>query len=236
VRLTSAKQTKKIYVHLEKGMYHILVADDHPLFCSAILEVIKRHYPNVVVNLAQNLDETIRYLEQNLDTDLLLLDIHMPGSQDLFGLILIREKFPSIPVAIISGTDKMSIINRAIGHGASGFIPKSCTPQEIHHAIDTILSGNRWVPEAIRNQIKPIDEEEKSLAAKIATLTPQQYRVLCYLREGWLNKQIGYEMGLTEATIKAHITAIFRKLGISNRTQTVISLHKLSLNELSFSY
>jgi len=86
------------------------------------------------------------------------------------------------------------------------------------------------VPEEFRNNLTPVDSEEKDLAAKIATLTPQQYRVLCYLREGWLNKQIGYELGITEATIKAHITAIFRKLGISNRTQAVIMLSKMSLN------
>jgi DNA-binding NarL/FixJ family response regulator len=213
-------------------MYHFQVADDHPLFRNAILEVIKQHYPNAVVNTSCNLDGTIRDLEHNPDTDLLLLDIHMPGSQDLFGLIMVREKFPAIPVVIISATDKYSTINRAIGHGACGYIPKSCGPQDIYQAIDSILNGNRWVPEEVRNNLRPIDTEEKELAAKVATLTPQQYRVLCYLREGWLNKQIGYEMGLTEATIKAHITAIFRKLGITNRTQTVISLNKLSLDDL----
>jgi DNA-binding NarL/FixJ family response regulator len=213
-------------------MYHFQVADDHPLFRNAILEVIKHHYSDSVVNTSCNLDGTIRDLEQNPDTDLLLLDIHMPGSQDLFGLIMVREKFPTIPVVIISATDKYSTINRAIGHGACGYIPKSCGPQEIYQALDSILKGNRWVPEEVRNNLRPIDNEEKELAAKVATLTPQQYRVLCYLREGWLNKQIGYEMGLTEATIKAHITAIFRKLGITNRTQTVISLNKLSLDDL----
>ena len=213
-------------------MYHFQVADDHPLFRNAILEVIKNHYPNSVVNASCNLDGTIRDLEHNPDTDLLLLDIHMPGSQDLFGLIMVREKFPAIPVVIISAIDNHNTINRAIGHGACGYIPKSCSSQDIYQALDSILNGNRWVPEEVRNNLRPIDSEEKELAAKVATLTPQQYRVLCYLREGWLNKQIGYEMGLTEATIKAHITAIFRKLGITNRTQTVISLNKLSLDDL----
>jgi DNA-binding NarL/FixJ family response regulator len=94
-----------------------------------------------------------------------------------------------------------------------------------------MLNGDRWVPDDLRNSLTPVDSEEKDLAAKIATLTPQQYRVLCYLREGWLNKQIGYELGITEATIKAHITAIFRKLGISNRTQAVIMLSRMSLKD-----
>ena len=214
-------------------MYHFHVADDHPLFRNAILEVIKRHYPDSVVGESMDLDSTITSLEKNNETDLLLLDLHMPGSQDLFGLILVREKFPSIPVTIISADEDSNTISRAMGHGASGYIPKSCSPQLIQQAISAILDGGRWVPEDFRNSLTPVNDEEKDLAAKIATLTPQQFRVLCYLREGWLNKQIGYEMGITEATIKAHITAIFRKLGISNRTQAVIMLSKMSLNESS---
>jgi len=212
-------------------MYHFHVADDHPLFRNAILEVIKRHYPDALVGQSMDLDSTIRDLEKNDETDLLLLDLHMPGSQDLFGLIMVREKFPSIPVAIISADEDADTINRAMGHGACGYIPKSCSPQVIHDAILTMLSGDRWVPEHLRNSLTPVDSEEKDMAAKIATLTPQQYRVLCYLREGWLNKQIGYELGITEATIKAHITAIFRKLGISNRTQAVVMLSKMSLKD-----
>jgi len=211
-------------------MYHFHVADDHPLFRNAILGVIKTHYPDSLVSQSMNLDDTIRDLEKNDETDLLLLDLHMPGSTDLFGLIMVREKFPSIPVAIISAAEEPSTVSRAMGHGASGYIPKSCSPQQIQLAIGAILDGNRWVPKDFESCLTPLDNEEKDLAAKLATLTPQQYRVLCFLREGWLNKQIGFEMGVTEATIKAHITAIFRKLGISNRTQAAIMLGKLSLD------
>ena len=210
-------------------MYRFQVADDHPLFRNALLEVIKQNYPDSIVGQSMDLDGTMRDLEQNNETDLLLLDLHMPGSQDLFGLITVREKFSDIPVAIISADEDVSTISRAMGHGASGYIPKSCSPQVIHQAINSLLDGNRWVPENYRVSLKPVTSEEKDLAAKIATLTPQQYRVLCYLREGWLNKQIGYELGVTEATIKAHITAIFRKLGTTNRTQAVIMLSKMSL-------
>lgn len=212
-------------------MFHFHVADDHPLFRNAMLEVIKQNYPDSSVKESVDLDSTIRDLELNDETDLLLLDLRMPGSQDLFGLIMVREKFPSIPVAIISAIEELDTINRAIGHGACGYIPKSCSPQTIYSAIDEMLHGGRWIPEEFRGSITPVDTEEKDLAAKIATLTPQQYKVLCYLREGWLNKQIGFEMGVTEATIKAHISGIFRKLGISNRTQAVIMLSKMSLSD-----
>ena len=212
-------------------MYHFHVADDHPLFRDAILKVIKQHYPDAIVVESTDLDSTITDLELNSETDLLLLDLHMPGSQDLFGLIMVREQFPSIPVAIISADDELDTINRAMGHGACGYIPKSCSPQVIFNAISTMLDGELWVPDTIRGNLTPVGNEEKSLAAKIATLTPQQYRVIYYLREGWLNKQIGYELGITEATIKAHLTAIFRKLGISNRTQAVAMLSKMSLKK-----
>lgn len=212
-------------------MHHIHVADDHPLFRGAILSVIEREYPDSIVQQSKDLDSTLAALKKNTNTDLLLLDLNMPGSQDLFGLILVREQFPSIPVAIISATDTPSTVSRAMAHGACGYIPKSCSPQQIHEAIGSMLEGNRWVPENYIDALSPIDDEEKDLAAKIATLTPQQYKVLCYLREGWLNKQIGFEMGVTEATIKAHTSAIFRKLDISNRTQAVIILSKMSLED-----
>jgi len=216
-------------------MYHFHVADDHPLFRDAILKVIKQHYPDSEVVESMDLDSTINELELHSETDLLLLDLHMPGSQDLFGLIMVREKFPSIPVAIISADDELDTVSRAMGHGACGYIPKSCSPQTIYGAISAMLEGERWVPEEIRDNLTPIDNEEKNLAAKIATLTPQQYRVIYFLREGWLNKQIGYELGVTEATIKAHLTAIFRKLGISNRTQAVAMLSRMSLKKHSAS-
>ncbi len=212
-------------------MYHFHIADDHPLFRNALLEVINQHFDNAVISESSDLETTIKALENDTDIDLLLLDLHMPGSQDLYGLITVREKFPSIPVAVISANENSSIINRAMGHGASGYIPKSSSVDILHQAIKTVTDGERWLPPHITLQVSPITDEEKSLAAKIATLTPQQYRVLCYLREGWLNKQIGFELGVTEATIKAHITAIFRKLGVSNRTQAVIMLSHLSIEQ-----
>ncbi|ACR13507.1 response regulator transcription factor [Teredinibacter turnerae] len=205
-------------------MYNFHIADDHPLFRNAILGVIKSNYPDSVVSQSISLESTIQELEKNDETDLLLLDLHMPGCKDLFGLIMVREKFPSIPVAIISAVEEPNTISRAMGHGACGYIPKSCSPQKIQSAIQSMLEGNHWVPDEFTHTLTPVANEERDLAAKIATLTPQQYRVLCLLREGWLNKQIGFEMGVTEATVKAHITAIFRKLGISNRTQAVIMM------------
>lgn len=212
-------------------MYHFHIADDHPLFRNALLGIINTHFSDAEVTQSSDLDTTLSALDEQPDLDLLLLDLHMPGSQDLFGLVTVREKYSSIPVVVVSARDDLETISRSIGHGASAYIPKSATPAMIEEAIRAVTDGERWVPEYARQGLRRIDDEEMTLASKIASLTPQQYKVLCFLREGWLNKQIGYEIGVTEATVKAHITAIFKKLGVSNRTQAVISLSKLSLDE-----
>lgn len=214
-------------------MYHFHIADDHPLFRSALLEIINAHSEDVKITESSDLETTLAAIAENPELDLLLLDLHMPGSQDLFGLVAVREKFPSVPVAVVSARDDLETISRSIGHGASAYIPKSASPKTIFEALQSVTEGEKWVPEEVRNRLRRVNEEEVDLATKIASLTPQQYKVLCFLREGWLNKQIGYEIGVTEATVKAHITAIFKKLGVSNRTQAVIVLSKLSLDESS---
>ncbi|GLS26373.1 response regulator transcription factor [Marinibactrum halimedae] len=211
-------------------MYHFHIADDHPLFRAALEQVISSRFPEATISQSYDLDKTLSALESDADIDLLLLDLHMPGSDDLYGLVNIRERFPGIPVVIVSAHEEQSMVNRAMGHGALGYITKSLNQNSMGSAIDALLAGDTWVPEKYRASLRPVSTEEKALAAKIASLTPQQYRVLCYLKEGWLNKQIGYELGVTEATIKAHITSIFRKLGVSNRTQAVIELNRIALH------
>ncbi len=215
----------------EGSMYHFHIADDHPLFRTALMQIIAKHYPESQISQSNDLDDTLTAIDKEDDIDVLLLDLHMPGSQDLFGLVKIRERFPSIPVAIVSASEEQTLVNRALGHGALGYITKSLPPEEMYKALDAILAGDKWVPESYRAHLHPVSEEERSLANRIASLTPQQYKVLCLLKEGWLNKQIGYELGVTEATIKAHITSIFRKLGVSNRTQAVIELNKMTLDD-----
>lgn len=216
-------------------MYHIHIADDHPLFRSALLDVIHQHFSQSTISESSDLGSTLQALNNDTDIDLLLLDLQMPGSQNLYGLIAIREKYPTVPVVIVSASDDKETINRAMGHGASGYIPKSLSADTLNKAIQAVAEGEQWIPAFMENQLTEITQDEKSLAARISTLTPQQYRVLCYVREGWLNKQIGFEIGITEATVKAHITAIFRKLGVTNRTQAVIELSKMSLNDVTTS-
>lgn len=214
-----------------QSQYHFHIADDHPLFRVALTQVIKTKYPDSRITQSQDLENTLKDLRKMSEIDLLFLDLNMPGSMDLFGLINIRETYPSIPVVIVSANEEQNMINRAMGHGAMGYMTKSLSQESVTEAIHSILSGKTWVPEKFRLNLRPVSEKEKGLASKIASLTPQQYRVLCLLKEGWLNKQIGYEIGVTEATVKAHITAIFRKLEVSNRVQAVIKLNELAPDE-----
>lgn len=156
----------------------------------------------------------------------------MPGNGDLYGLIRIREDYPDLPIAVVSGSEDLHIVSKVMGYGAMGFIPKSSSAQQIADAISHMLEGDTWLPEEIKDKVEAISGEDKELAVQVASLTPQQYRVLSYLHEGLLNKQIAYELNISEATVKAHITAIFRKLGVYNRTQAVLIASKLQLEPL----
>ena|SRR5690554_1596888 len=210
-------------------MTKLLIADDHPLFHEALQGALANHFSDLQIVEADSLDSTLDVLNHTDDIDLLLLDLHMPGAGDLYGLIRIREDFPLLPIAIISGTEDPAVIGRCIGFGALGFIPKSMPSSDIAKAIEAILDGDEWVPEGIRAQLQSLSKEDIEIADRIATLTPQQYRVLFHVHEGLLNKQIAYQLGITEATVKAHMTAIFRKLDVYSRTQAVLLAERLQL-------
>src|SRR5690554_1098390 len=195
------------YLDTEERMAKFLIADDHPLFREALQGALAQHFTALELREADSLDSTLAALQADDDLDLLLLDLHMPGSGDLYGLIRIREDFPLLPVAIISGSDDANVVAKCIGFGALGFIPKSLPSAQIAQAIDVILQGDTWVPEAVRGRLDNLTDEDQELAKKVADLTSQQYRVLFLLHEGLLNKQVAYHLNITEATVKVHITA-----------------------------
>jgi DNA-binding NarL/FixJ family response regulator len=206
----------------------VLIADDHPLYRDALKSALVSYLAELTLLEACDLSETVRALECE-DVDLLLLDLHMPGSQDLFGLLHVRKLFPDVPIAVVSGTENPSIISKIVGVGALGFIPKTASSSEIREAVAVILEGDVWLPSDVGGKIEDVDEAFSKLADQVASLTPSQYKVLCYMREGLLNKQIGFNLDIAEATVKAHVTAIFKKLNINNRTQAVLIASQLEL-------
>ena len=213
-------------------MSQFLIADDHPLFREALKGALSAKFEGLEVFESSDFDSTLQVLSEQEDLDILLLDLHMPGNGDLYGLIRIREEYPSLPIAVVSGSEDANIVSKVMGYGAMGSIPKSSSSDDIASAINQILEGDTWLPKELKNKVAEIEGEDREIAAQVASLTPQQYRVLQYLHEGLLNKQIAYELHISEATVKAHITAIFRKLGVYNRTQAVLIAAKLKLEPI----
>ncbi|MBQ4831948.1 response regulator transcription factor [Pseudoalteromonas sp. MMG010] len=213
-------------------MSQFLIADDHPLFREALKGALASKFDSLEIFESADFETTLQVLNAEEELDILLLDLHMPGSGDLYGLIRIREQYPSLPIAVVSGNEDLTIVSKVMGYGAMGFIPKSSSSDDIASAINHILEGDSWLPSELKNKVAAIEGEDKEIAVQVASLTPQQYRVLQYLHEGLLNKQIAYELNISEATVKAHITAIFRKLGVYNRTQAVLIAAKLQLEPI----
>jgi DNA-binding NarL/FixJ family response regulator len=209
----------------------IIIADDHPLFRTAMQQAVKQLVPDVAIEQAESLPELQQLVEQHKDADLILLDLQMPGAHGYSGLVYLRSHHPEIPVVVVSACEEPAIMCQAIDHEASGYIAKSSPLDTIAEAIERVLQGDIYLPEAARRHQHQPDEKALDLAERLASLTPQQFRVLTMMTEGMLNKQIAYDLDVSEATIKAHVTAIFRKLGVRTRTQAVIAVQSLDIEK-----
>ncbi|QFU15546.1 response regulator [Microvirga thermotolerans] len=208
----------------------IIIADDHPLFRGALRQAIGSVMPKARVIEANGMDELNAALGHERDIDLILLDLTMPGVQGFSGLLSLRAQHPELPVVIVSATEEPTVIRRALEFGASGFIPKSIDTDSIGGAIGAVLAGDVWTPPDVDLSAAE-DKETADLVRRLATLTPQQVRVLTMLSEGLLNKQIAYELSVSEATVKAHVSAILDKLGVDSRTQAVIAASKIGVTQ-----
>ncbi|WP_119460383.1 response regulator transcription factor [Rhodospirillaceae bacterium SYSU D60014] len=201
--------------------WRIVIADDHPLFRDALRQAIAEMLPGAEIAEAGSLDDVQMTLEATPETDLLLLDLNMPGMQGFSGLLFLRTQFPAVPIAIISANEEPQVMRRAFAFGAAGYVPKSAGPDKIRAALAAVLAGETWLPPGVGPEMCETDKEA-GLATRLASLTPQQIRVLMMLSQGRLNKQIAYELSVSEATVKAHVSAILQKLRVENRTQAVI--------------
>ncbi len=199
----------------------ILIADDHPLFREALQHAISNHFENVEIVNSDSFSSLQKSLIHHADVDLVLLDLHMPGAVGFSTLHYLDINHAQIPVAIISANEEAEIIARAIKYGAVGFIPKSLPIENIITAIKTIMGGEIWLPEEVQNRLKDYHSEDDFLN-QLSILTPKQFRVLMMLVEGRTNLEIAEEMHVTIATVKAHLSEIFRKLNVSNRTQAAM--------------
>ena len=204
-----------------------VIADDHPLFRDALRQAVASVIPQAKIDEAGSFEDLTALLEKGAEPDLILLDLSMPGISGFSGLIYLRAQYPAIPVVIVSATDDGATIRRSLDFGASGFIPKRFGVDTLRDAILKVMDGDIWIP-ADTDLSAAVDPDMTRLRDRLVTLTPQQVRVLMMLSEGLLNKQIAYELGVSEATIKAHVSAILQKLGVESRTQAVIAAAKIA--------
>ena len=206
---------------------HLVIADDHPLFRDALRQAVASVIPAARIDEAGTFEELTTLLERGAEADLILLDLSMPGISGFSGLIYLRAQFPAIPVVIVSASDDSATIRRSMDFGASGFIPKRFGVETLRDAIGKVMRGDVWIPADVDLSAAG-DPDMMKLRDRLVTLTPQQVRVLMMLSEGLLNKQIAFELGVSEATIKAHVSAILQKLGVESRTQAVIAAAKIA--------
>lgn len=210
-------------------MTTLLIADDHPLFREALRGALGRALPGARLREADSVDALYALVETEPDADLLLLDLNMPGAQGFSALVHLRALYPQLPVVVVSAREEPVVMRRALDHGAVGFIPKSADSATLAEALASVLDGDRWAPVAALSA-PAAAADEHAAAQRLRELTPQQFRVLQMLGSGLLNKQIAFELGVSEATVKAHVTAVLRKLGANNRTQAVLIAARLSLD------
>jgi len=210
-----------------------LIIDDHPLFREALQSAVQLEYPDVETVEARSVAEALDLLAGSSQFDLALLDLSIPGVHGFEGLLQLRTGHPRLPVVIVSGHEEPRIISEALSYGEAGFIPKSVRKSDLAAAIRHVMEGAVYVPEGYDAPAANDDLSDRAeMVKRLATLTPQQLRVLQMLRQGMLNKQIAYELQVGETTVKAHVSEILRKLNVYSRTQAVIEVSKLDSAEL----
>ncbi len=209
-------------------MYKILIADDHPLFREALHDVISVGFAGSEVMETADLDSALVLTQEHDDLDLILLDLNMPGMHGLNGLINLRNEAPTIPVVIVSAEQDKQIVLQAITYGAVGFITKSSPRAQMTDAIQQILNGNVYLPPDIirttRSSTHRRMNDTPSIPPELLqALTRKQLQVLERMTKGESNKQIAYTLEIAETTVKAHVSAILRKLNVHNRVQAILS-------------
>lgn len=203
-------------------MQKILIVDDHPLYREGMVSALRAQLPEFSVPEAASAESGLEALAANPDIDLVLIDLRLPGMDGLTALRLFAERHPQVPRIAISGQDDPDLVRRSFDAGASGFIPKSMSINEVAAAIRLVLAGGVFVPPAASVAEAPTHDGGPSL-------TLRQIEALRLLGEGYTNKEIAQALEITERTAKAHVAAIFEVLGAENRTQAVVAAQRCGL-------
>jgi DNA-binding NarL/FixJ family response regulator len=214
-------------------MTRILIADDHPLFRLALVQAVGNLGSDIEILEADGLDSARERLLDHAGIDLVLLDLHMPGSHGLMGLVALRTEFPAVAVVMISANDDPQIMRRALTYGAAGFIPKRSGIADIQAMLRAVIDCAEPLSLPPPASATAGADEDRQLAKRLASLSPQQLKVLILVAEGLLNKQIADRLGIQERTVKAHMSAVFERLDVRNRTQASVLLRSLEIADPS---
>lgn len=216
------------------ALKRVLVVDDHPLFRQALRSAVEAEFDSATVIDVDTIDHAIRKLRSIGRFDLALLDLYLPGTTGFDGLLRLRKLFPRLPIVIVSGTEDRRLAREALNYGAAGFIPKSSSSAQIAAALREVVNGSVYVPEDLRyGESDAQSQEREELAQRLSSLTRQQLNVLKMLRAGKLNKQIAYELGVSETTVKAHVSEVLRKMKVASRTQAVIEAGRIDFDQFT---
>ena len=208
-----------------------IIADDHPLFRVALSQALQAILgAEARLFQAHSMAQLWPLLRSHPDTQLILLDLKLPDAEGFAGLTALRTEYPDISVLMVSAIEDPAVIKQALQLGAAAYLPKSAPLEVLSEAVAAVSAGERWLPAELEASVsQAADLIDQQFASALEQLTPQQFRVLKMIADGLLNKQIAYDLHISEATVKAHLTAIFRKLGVTNRTQVVIQAQRLQL-------
>ncbi|MBE3636982.1 response regulator [Mangrovicoccus algicola] len=212
----------------------VLVIDDHPLYAYALTTALQHVFEDCRVRTAVTLKEGLAAIAAGAGPDLVMLDLRLPDVSGLSGLIRLRERLPETPVLIISAQTSVEVVQSLMDLGAAGFVPKDLPLPAIEQALAEIRRGNRYLPVEFRDAMRrrpAVPSELENISRRIAELSPQQMRIMKLICAGKANKQIAYELSLAEATVKAHVTALLRRLGVQNRTQAAVMMESVSLQD-----
>jgi DNA-binding NarL/FixJ family response regulator len=216
-----------------------LVVDDHPLIQEAVSNVLRRLASRTEILVAGDCELGLDLAQRSAELDLILLDLNLPGISGIPALKLWRMRFPSVPVVILSATVDQQTVLAAFGAGAAGYIPKAASNKVILNALRLVLEGGKYIPSEVLAHARgpgPIPRRlvrATALSVKTLGLSERQAEVLRLLAQGASNKVICRELGLADRTVKAHVTAVLRALGVSSRTQAAIEAVKLGLVDIA---
>lgn len=211
-------------------MLKFLIGDDHPLYREALKGALQHQFADITFVESDTLNSTLNVLRLHRDLAIILLDLKMPDCDNYYGLLRIHQSYPNIPIVVVSASDSLDVIAQVMEFGARAFIPKTTATSDMVEGLHAVLSGNKWLPAGIEERLQSIDKSATDVGKTLRELTPRQFEVLKLVKQGMMNKEIAIELKVTEATVKAHIGTLFKRLNVRSRTQILVAIDKLQFN------